>query len=168
LATGQEDLLGGIHLPDFMRPLGPAGIDGGLPPGGGRSKLGAEEPALQGAFGGRGPIGEAVAQHHADQARSPGGMLGAEAYSRLHNRSRGLGCLSAARSVGGFQGRRTLLPKASDQAPDGAWVEAQGRGDSAGVLAILGAPPDGLAHGHGEWTSHGRSSIQSSKRRAGS
>jgi hypothetical protein len=167
LATGQEDLLGGIHLPDLMRPLGPAGIDGG-PPGGGRSQSGVEEPALQGAFGGRGAIGEAVAQHHADQSRSPGGMLGAEAYSCLHNRPSGLGCPGTARPVGRFQGRRTLLPEASDQAPHGAWVEAEGRGDRTGVLAILGAPPDGLAHRHGEWTSHGRSSIQRAKRRAGS
>src|SRR5687768_15181251 len=54
----------------------------------------------------------------------------------------------------------------SDPARQGQhwWTSHQGHpaedcGDGVGVLTILGAPPDGLAHGHGEGASHGRSSI---------
>jgi hypothetical protein len=100
-----------------------------------------------------------AAQHHANQARTPGRVFPAEVQGGLQNGLRGLGSGLATSVVRGEESIWTATPQAAEQTTDGPRGEAQGRGDSRPVLAILEAPPDDLADGHGEGTRHGGSSI---------
>jgi hypothetical protein len=142
-----------------MGPLGTAGVGGGPPSRRRRGEPSPEEPALQGPFRRRGEIRLLAAQHHADQARTPGRVFPAEAQGGLQNGLRGLrGGLSTS-VVRGEESVWTATSQAAEQTTDGPRGEAQGRGDSRTVLAILESPPEGLADGHGEGTRHGTSSI---------
>jgi hypothetical protein len=142
-----------------MGPLGTPGVGGGPPSRRRRGEPSPEEPALQGPFRRRGEVRFSAAQHHADQARPPGRMFPAEAQGGLQNGLRGLRGGLPASVVRGEKRVLAAMPKAVEQTTDGPRGEAQGRGDSRAVLAILKAPPEGLADGHGDGTRHGGASI---------
>jgi hypothetical protein len=93
--------------------------------------------------------------HHADQAGPPGRMLAPQAQGGLHQGFGGLGCGRSATVVGRKQGLRIATTETTQEMPDGARQQAEGVGDGGAILAILVAPPDGLAQGHGEWARHG-------------
>jgi hypothetical protein len=73
LAIGQEHLVGGVHLPDLMRPTRALVGGGGPSARQGARHGGTTKPALQGALTRRGSV--FIAQEDADQACSPGGMF---------------------------------------------------------------------------------------------
>jgi hypothetical protein len=165
-AALQGHLFGRIHLPDLVRPLRPSGFGGGPPPRRRGGQSGAVEPALQGAFGRQRVVGALAAQHHADQARPPGRVLPTQADGRLHDRLRERRGRGPTAVIGGPHGGRAPMPEAKDQLADGARGQAEGRGDGGAILAILVAPPDGLADGHREGARHGSSSIKEGSQRA--
>jgi hypothetical protein len=132
-----------------MGPLSTPGVGGGPPSRRSGGKPGLKEPALERAFGGQRVIRKSAAQHHADQARSPCGMLAAKPYGGLHDRHRRLRCRGPATVIGGDQGGLAFLTEPANQAADGARGEAEGLSDGGAILAVLRAAPDGLAHGTG-------------------
>ena len=115
---------------------------------------------LQGPFRRRAEVWLLAAQHHADQARPPGRVFPAEAQGGLQNGLRGLRGGLPTSVVRGEESVLTAPPESAEQMTDGPRGEAQGRGDRRTVLAILEAPPDGLADGHGEGARHGAFSVQ--------
>src|SRR4051794_37079544 len=141
-----------------MGPPGPSGRGGGPPAGRRGAETGPHEPALQGAFGGRGILGELAAQQHADQAGPPGWVRAAEVHGGVRDRlgtRRGGGAAPVV--VGGNRGL-SLLTEAVEQLPDGARRESQRVGDGGTILPFLEAPPDRLTHRDGGGTRHGPSS----------
>ena len=148
-----------------MGSLGPSRLGDRPPPRRRGGEPGPHEPALQGAFGGRGVRGEPTAQHHADQARSPTRMLPAQGQGRLHGRLRALRCRGPAAVITGDHGRLALLPEAVDQPPDGARGEPKGSGDGGSILAVRVTPPKSQVQGHGDGTRHGSCSGGDAVRR---
>jgi hypothetical protein len=103
------------------------------------------EPSLQGANGGQRLVGESTVQHQLDQSGSPCRMFPPQAHGGLYQGFGGLGCRCSTLVVGRVQGIWPPTTEAGEQIPDGARCEAQGLGDGGAILAVLVAPPDGLA-----------------------
>jgi hypothetical protein len=87
-----------------MRPLGSSRRGGGPPPGWHGSQPGPHEPPLQGAFGGRGVLGELAVQQHANQARPPERVLAAQGQGGVHDRLGSLRCRGPATVIVGGHG----------------------------------------------------------------
>jgi hypothetical protein len=146
-----------------VRSLGPSRVDGGSSPHRRGGQIGALEPSLQGANGGQRLVGESAVQHHLDQSGSPGRMFPPQAHGGLHQGFGGLGCRRSTRVVRRVQGIRTTTTEAVEQIPDGARRQAKGLGDGGAILAVLVAPPDGLAQWHGDGARHRAFSKEDSR-----
>jgi hypothetical protein len=94
-------------------------------------------------------------------------MLPTQVQGGLHEGFGGLGRRRPALVVGRAQEGRFTTTEAAQQMPDGARRQAEGSGDGGAILAILVAPPDGLAHGHGKGARHGPFSIKDGGRGIG-
>jgi len=149
-AVGQRHALAGVHLPDLVRPLGPAGV--GLGPAaarGRRQPLGAE-PALQGAGRRRGRGRRPVPQQDADERGAPGGVLA----SQPQGRRAGGGGRPGPAAVGGEQGVGGVAAQAAHEPAGGAQGQAEAGGDGGRVLAALAGAAQGAADGGGDGTWH--------------
>ncbi len=149
-----------------MGPRRPSALGRGPPPGRRGSEPSPLQPPLQGAHHGQGLlIGELASQHHADQTGTPTGVGAAQVQSRLHKGFRRLRCRGPTTVIGGHHRGFSFPTEALNQRADGAWGEAQGHGDGGAVLTVAEAPPDGLADGYRNGTSHGMSSDRDEVRR---
>jgi hypothetical protein len=148
-------------------PLSPLRAGRGSSSRGRGGQPGALKPELPGADGGDGVVREPTAPPHANQLGAPGRMLPPPTQDRLDEGLGGLGRGRPTPVIGGEQGVGIAVTEAVQQMPDGARHQTQGRGDGGTVLAILVAPPDGLAQGYGEGARHGPFSIGDSGRGTG-
>jgi hypothetical protein len=142
-----------------MGPLGTPGGGGRPPSRRRRGEPGPEEPALQGPLRRWRAIRLLAAQQDADQARPPTRVFPAEAQGGLQDGLRGLRGGLATAVVRGEESVGAAALETAEQTTDGSRGQAQGRGDRRPVLALLEAPPDGLADGYGEGTRHGAFSL---------
>ena len=108
------------------------------------------EPALECPGRRQGIRGELVAQHHADQAGPPGGMLASQFQRGLDQRIGGLGRRRPAPVVRRGQSDRIATPEAGEQISDRPRGQVEGLGNGSAVLTILVATPDRLTYRHGE------------------
>jgi hypothetical protein len=112
LTGPQLHQLSRVHLPNLVRPLGPARVGGRTSSHRRGGQLGTLEPSLQGANGGQRLVGESAVQHHLDQSGSPGRMFPPQAHGGLHQGFGGLGCRRSTLVVGRVQGIRTTTTEA--------------------------------------------------------
>jgi hypothetical protein len=155
LATGQRQLLAGIHLPDLVRLPGPARGRGRRAAGTAGRRSRPPEPAQHGAFAGQRLQGEESPQLDAQAAGPPAGVLAAEAEGGLAQRGvRGVLALAAG-VVSGPQGGLAQAAAAGEQLDDGAGGQGECAGDVGRGGAALVAAEDGLAEGEGQGTWHG-------------
>jgi hypothetical protein len=87
-------------------------------------------------------------------------MVTTQVNNGLHKRFGGLGRCRTAPVVGRNQQGRITTAATVQEMPDGARGQTEGLGDGGAILALLVAPPDGLAQRHGDWARHGPFSIE--------
>jgi hypothetical protein len=92
-------LLGGVDLPALVGTAGPPGVGRGASAGRCRAEVGLVEPALQGPFARQGGPGVKVLQDHAQEPRSPTGVLAAQVQDFV---AEGVGRGRAAAPAGGI------------------------------------------------------------------
>jgi hypothetical protein len=79
-------------------------------------------------------------------------MVATQVNHGLQERFGRLGRRRPAPVVGGNQQGRITTAATAQEMPDGARDQTEGLGDGGAILALLVAPPDGLAHRQGEGT----------------
>jgi hypothetical protein len=146
---------------------GTARVGGGVPSHRRRGQAGAPQPSLERADRRHRVVGELVAEHHADQAGPPSGMVATQVNNGLDERFGGLGRRGAAPVVGGNQHGRITTTATAQEMPDGTRNQTEGLGDGGAILALLVAPPDGLAHRQGDRARHGPFSREDADRGIG-
>jgi hypothetical protein len=83
-------------------------------------------------------------EHHADQRRSPGGMVATHLEDGLHESVGGLGGRQAARVERRQQGVEATVLEPTQQMTNRARGQAEGRGDGGSLLPVSEPLPDRL------------------------
>jgi hypothetical protein len=134
--------------------VGPRGGRSGSPPGRGVGQIGGAEPSADGLRAGPGDLGSLVGEHHADQFRSPGGMLAAHGQGGLADRvGMGMG-RGRGRFIAGNQARGSPIAATFQQMANRADWQGEGVGQGNGGLALSGTLPDYLPHRDGDGFGH--------------
>src|SRR5262249_21655051 len=113
------------------------------------------EPALEGTFRGPGPVGELLAQEHADQPGAPGGVVPAELAGELPPVR---GCPGGSPFGGGGSRCDPVAPVGADaaaEAADGAGRESDVAGEGSDGGGLLEAVEELLADGERYRSRHG-------------
>jgi hypothetical protein len=153
LPIAEEDLFGGIDLPDLVGGRGPPSRGGGPSARWCRGESGAMEPALEGAFGREGPD-PLLPQVDSDQASAPGGMIPTQLDGGLEG---GMGAWRIrVVAVSGCQAPCTLLTPPSQEVPDSAWAQVEGLTQLGGRRSMFPTTPHGLPEGQWHRGRHGQ------------
>jgi hypothetical protein len=161
LAVAQSDLVGSVHLPDFVG-LWRAVVGTGLraAAAGRRYQPRTPEPPLQRAFRRDGSRRIVPTQQHAHQARAPGGVRAAQLQG-LFDQGAELGRVRVVPAgVRSSEGVLALHAEALQQLTHGAGDEAQAACNQAGALTLFGPLDNDLTHGQGNRVWHERSSLK--------
>jgi hypothetical protein len=153
LPAEERHLFGGVHLPDLMRSVGAAAVVGRLASGRSGVPPGPSQPALERAGAGDDGRIRWPPEFDADELGPPGGMAGAIVEDDVQQRRGRLGPAPVGRSQG-----LGAFAAALEEMLDGTEGKLQVGSDGGGVLALVVARPNGLAHGQRSGAWHGKPS----------
>jgi hypothetical protein len=163
LAAGQAFLLRRIDLPDFMDEVRPLPMRRRWTTGGdGRASLGVQ-PTLESSGAGQIGFAKLVGQLHADAARAPARVLGAQVKCLPIEGIAAMLGSGTAGSIVRLQREGTLSAEGVQEMSHGPEAQLEVVGDLDGRMAIGLALKNGLANGGGNSVRHGAASKRQGK-----